>query len=222
MTREKLFGPFECVFFDVDGTLVDVFPVHVKSYLSAFRKETGIQVSSESFFLERFKLGDEKVVWESALESFNHRANPRVIKRLVFLRQKEFKKLVKNVSTNNIFPRVIRLLESLKNDGKRLFVFSGNSRKVGELILQKTGLAVFFEGTFFADDAVSVRDKASLLLLALKKTKTTPGKALVVGDSVQDFFAARKNKTCFVGVCTGLCSKKDLKKAGAKIVLEKL
>jgi len=50
----------KAVVFDIDGTLVDVFAVHIQSYQNVFERFTGIRVSDPDFFSSRFALGTDK------------------------------------------------------------------------------------------------------------------------------------------------------------------
>jgi len=216
------FAGADAVFFDIDGTLVDLFSVHITSYRNALKHVTKTDISDPGFFSEKFLGRMESAVWKTILKTIEKPAGLRTIKRLLRQRAIEFEKLLRHVSARKVLPGVVQTLRDLKKRGKLLFVFSGNSRKLGELILYKTALGKFFENQFFGDDSPKIINRADLLSLALRETGVKPAKALVVGDTPQDALAAKHVGMRFLGVSTGLHSRKELEAHAPRRVHEKM
>ena len=67
-----MFQPFDAILFDIDGTLVNLFPAHNRSYRDAFHKVTKIFIKNPGFFSGLHQLGAENAVWEKAWEFQAH------------------------------------------------------------------------------------------------------------------------------------------------------
>lgn len=216
-----MFENVEAIFFDIDGTLVDVFPVHNQSYQIAFQKITGI-LKEPSFFVNLYQVGTENAVWAKALEACGQRASPRTIERLKKQRGTEFKGLVKTVSARHVLLGIVPLLNRLQRTGKRLFVFSGNTRPIGEAILRQTGLARFFEKAFFSTDSKGIANKEEMFAWTLRKAGVPAHRALAVGDTPKDLIAARHAGMKALAVATGFHSLRELKAVGCGRVVRRL
>ncbi|MFH0955514.1 MAG: HAD family hydrolase [Candidatus Micrarchaeota archaeon] len=206
-----MFEKFDAIFFDIDGTLVNLFSVHIQSYRDTFKKITGIDESNPRFFSDLFKLGTDKAVWKRALELKGQKPTDSLVQKLVHARPSEFERLILRVSKAGVLPGVLTALKYLKKSGKRLFVFSGNTRKLSEMILSKTELAVFFERGFFSSDSSAIKNKESLFRFALQKSKIPKNLALAVGDTPNDVLAAQKLGMGALAVATGYHSVRELK-----------
>lgn len=208
---QAFFEKFDAVFFDIDGTLVNIFPIHTQSYRRAFQKITGIDEPNPDFFLQLYNLGNESAVWKRALELKKISPTPELIEKLTKLRPLEFEKLLSGISTADVLPGVLQTLQSIQKQGKRQVVFSGNTRKIGELILQKTGLREFFERDFFSTDSPLIKDKKTLFAFALQQTNISASTALIVEDTPNGVLAAQKLGISVLVVATGIHSVEELR-----------
>lgn len=217
-----MFEKFEAIFFDIDGTLVDVFPAHIQSYRNAFKRVTGIDVQNKNFFPRLYPLGSDRTVWKKALELHGIKPTSRVIQQLQDARELGMEQLLETASGKNVLPGVLETLQKLRKSGKKLLAFSGNTRANGERILRKTKLARFFLQTFFSSDSESIVDKETLFRFALQKTGVSPAKSLAVGDTPEDMLAARKVGMNALAVSTGLHSFQELRRIGYGRVVKQL
>ncbi len=217
-----MFENVEAVFFDIDGTLVDVFPFHLESYRRAFKTVTGIDINDRNFFPPLWRLGVDRTVWKRTLELHNMEPAPQTIQALLEARAAILPRLLQKASRKNVLPGIIALLSRLQKNGKKLVAFSGNVRSNGEAILKRTGLAKFFGQTFFSSDSPAIHSKEELLRFIVRQTRIQPKKAVVVADSIQDMVAARQNRLNAIGVATGFHSFRELKEVGYGSAVKRL
>lgn len=199
----------QAIFFDVDGTLVDLFDSHAKSYREAFAKITGNQKPIR-FFRNLFQTGSEHIVWKTGLESIDRKTDSKTVERLCSLRGKIFSRLVRKLGTKNRISHAAEELKALRREGFKLYSLTGNSKPVGKAVLVHTKLAPLLDASFFMGEFPKAKDKESLLRFVLAKTSVRPANALVIGDTPQDLIAANKTKALCLGVATGLFSSRAL------------
>lgn len=179
--------PLRAVLFDLDGTLLDSFPVHYQAYLVTFR-HYGIQVDEERFmkvyspdwFHTYRAMGLPEQDWEQADQVWlehvtSHHAEP--------------------------FPGVEALLESLQGRYRLALVTSGSKRRVLR-DLQRTGLGRFFELTITGDDVQQPKPAPQCLELALEQLGLPPGQAVYVGDTPVDEQTATTAGMAFVRIAS--------------------
>ncbi|MDO8625580.1 MAG: HAD hydrolase-like protein, partial [Candidatus Diapherotrites archaeon] len=131
------------VFFDIDGTLLNVFPAHIASYENAFHHVTGIRVTDPEFFKNRFQLGSDRRVWQDALRTYGRTPDEQTLDKLLTRRPSELAALSHKITPAHVLEGALLTLERLKAQKIRLFAVSGNTRLVGEQLLTNTGLRRF-------------------------------------------------------------------------------
>ena len=103
----------------------------------------------------------------------------------------------KNATDSQPFPGVIPALQQLKARGYRLACVTNKPEKFTLPLLQKAGLADFFEMVVSGDTLPKKKPDPLPLLHVCQKLGTLPAEAMLVGDSETDIQAAHA-AGCFV------------------------
>lgn len=101
-----------------------------------------------------------------------------------------------------LFPGALELLTALRDDGWRLAVATGKSRRGLNRVLQNTGLAGFFDATRCADETRS-KPHPRMLQEILDETGVVAAQAVMVGDTEFDLAMARALAMPRIGVSFG-------------------
>lgn len=217
-----MFQSFDVVVFDIDGTLVDLFKEHTDAYIEAFAEVTKIRLHDRKYVRSYFAIGSEVKVWEHLLRDAGLKPSKIVISRLRDARTTHFLHIIQQQSRKIPLANVIHTLRQLRKTGKTLYCFSGNTRGMGKLILDRVGLKKYFSKMFFIADKPSMSSKTKILREIIRQEKLVPEKVCVVGDTPDDVLAAKANKMGFVAVATGLFDQKQLAKHAGKRTIKQL
>jgi pyrophosphatase PpaX len=182
---EKLFQKINTLLFDLDGTLLDSFSVHLEVFKTTFA-QFGIQLSEEEF-LKSYSpdwyrtyeaLGLRKEDWESA-DSF-------------WLKEVENK-------TAQLFPGVKETLSILYKNFILGLVTSGSKARV-QRDLNTTGINHFFKVVITGDDIKTPKPSPEGLEIALRQLSKQSDEVLYIGDSSADYKMAKAAGVHFIGV----------------------
>ncbi len=203
--------------FDIDGTLVDMTPAHLKAYRAAYKKVAGIKVDRH-FLLRQFGKV-EREIQEAVFRHYGLPDNGRIDK-VTKLYISGISRAVKSANIR-LLPGVRKLLNCLKAGRQQLGVVTGNHKRVGEAILRKTKLHGYFRIYSYGE----VKRRAQIVRNAIKMAKKKGikfDKAVVIGDSPFDVRAGKENKAITVAVATGRYSLSELKKEKPSLLLKSL
>ena len=106
------------------------------------------------------------------------------------------------------YPGMIDAVRAIKAGGARVFIAT-NKRYRGTLkMAEKFGRTALFDGMFSGDmhmddPAIGKMNKTALLRFAMGETGSTPEDSVMVGDTENDFRAARENGVKSIGVKWG-------------------
>jgi 2-phosphoglycolate phosphatase len=100
-----------------------------------------------------------------------------------------------------VYPGTFDLLNALKKKNVKMGVVSNKPQEFTDAILEKLGLAPYFEVAFGPEATVNRKPHPEPLLTALSKMGVKPSEAVMIGDSYVDIEAARAAKM-LVGVLT--------------------
>jgi len=89
-------------------------------------------------------------------------------------------------------PGVVRLLDQLKADGRRLAVVSSSSHQWVDGWLEKLRLSSYFETTVCRGDAPRIKPAPDLYQEAARRLGLPAGECLVIEDSVNGLVAAKQ------------------------------
>ena len=173
------------VIFDLDGTLLDSYPVHFQAYRYTFSR-FGIDLTEADFlatyspnWFDTYRaLGLPQDSWEEA-DAYWLEAASRLAPQL--------------------FPGVLDTLQRLRRSFRLGLVTSGSKERVfrdlGERDLQS-----FFETIVTGDDVHNPKPAPDGLLQALEAMRLTAGEAVYVGDSGLDWEMSTNAGVPFLGI----------------------
>lgn len=115
------------------------------------------------------------------------------------------------------YPGIEDALIALRSQGHRLFVATSKPESMSVQILEKFGLAKYFEkicGATFDGSRSSKSDVIAYLLDQVNDITNT----IMVGDTTYDVIGAAKHKIDTIGVSWGYGKVEDMEKVGAKAI----
>jgi len=181
----RITNPVKAVLFDLDGTLLDSFPMHYTVYETMF-SQFGISMSRELFLstyspnwyrtYEAFGLAEEH--WNAANDLWLSEAAKHA---------------------PELFPAVTDVLAELDKRFALGIVTSGSKSRVID-DLARTGIASYFETVITAEDISQPKPDPEGLEIALQHLSVAASEAVYVGDAHADFEMARAAGVKFFGV----------------------
>jgi HAD superfamily hydrolase (TIGR01509 family) len=189
----------KAVLFDIDGTLVDSNDAHAHAWenirveFAAVRRAIG--------------MGGDKLMPSVAGITEDSSAGRRVATK----RQEIFEK--KYLPQLRPFPSARALVEAIKKRG--LTGVAASSAKKDELkaLLEIAGVANLLDAATSSDDAEESKPDPDIVHAALKRAKSRPGDAVMIGDTPYDVEAASKAGVAVIAFRSGGWSDNDLRGA---------
>lgn len=127
----------------------------------------------------------------------------------------------KGMYENKLYPGVPRLLEQLRNDGKKLMVATSKPEPLARQILQYFGIDHYFQ--FIGGDTLerTRSAKAEVIKYVIEQNNITDLSQLVmIGDRKHDVIGAKAVGLVSVGVLYGYGDRCELENAGADCIVE--
>lgn len=112
------------------------------------------------------------------------------------------------------FVGAIETIVDLRNDGRRLAIATGKSRKGLDAVLRTWSLEPYFDTLQTVDSAPGKPDPG-MVLNALRDTGIDAPDAIVVGDTTYDIVMAQRAGVASIGVSWGCHTHEALAEAGA-------
>ncbi|MDR3111987.1 MAG: HAD-IA family hydrolase [Elusimicrobiota bacterium] len=194
---------FELLIFDLDGTLVDS-QKDLANAVNFVRKNYGFEEIATATV--RSYLGDGI---SSLLEKSLPVKNVKLLKEAI----EKFKSFyaIHLTDTTILYNCVKETLEVLNRQrGKTLVLLSNKSQKFCFEILKRLGILDFFKEVWGGDTLAKKPDPKPILELA-KITNSALESTIIIGDSPNDFLAAKNAKISFVAAEYGYCSLEQIK-----------
>ena len=119
------------------------------------------------------------------------------------------------------YPGVEELLQKLKNEGCRLFVATSKPEGMSVEILEKFGLAHYFEKICGATLDGSRSHKADVIAYLMTQVDSLED-IIMVGDTTFDVIGAKQHGIPTIGVAWGYGKVEDMKAAGAAAIAENM
>ena len=207
--------------FDIDGTLVKTGGAGVRALNRAFCQVVGIVNALDGIRLHGKT--DPAIVREvfAARGDFHQTANSleEILEMYIRLLPEE----VQQSDTYTILPGILRFLEDFKEEPNLAFgLATGNLERGARIKLDRGNLNRFFPFGGFGSDA---ENRTELVRRAAQNGQRHAGVAInpqdvfVIGDTPRDVVAGREAGFQTVGVAAGDYSIRDLREAGADLVL---
>ena len=117
------------------------------------------------------------------------------------------------------FPGVVETLEALQQAGHRMAVCTNKPAGATHAILEALGLAGFFSAVAGGDSLPVRKPDAGHLLGALEMLGSTPGRAIMIGDSHNDILVAINAEVRSIAVSYGY-RRQPVEELGADIIVD--
>ncbi len=185
--------PYQAVFFDFDGVILDSVDVKTQAFAEIFRSY-GLEVEKAAV---DYHLANGGL---SRYKKFEH-IYQNVLKQPISASElKELGKKFSNLALQKVLkapfmPGAKETLEELKVNSVPAFVVSGTPDEEIKYIVQKRGLSEYFREVHG-----SPRRKGEIVEDIMERYIFEPGKCLLIGDAIEDYEAAKKEKMHFLGI----------------------
>lgn len=115
---------------------------------------------------------------------------------------------------NTPYPGIQKLLETLKSNGYTLYVATSKPEEMSVTILERFGLAPYFDRICGASSDTSRSTKDAVIAYLLEQCGTKED-MVMVGDTKYDILGAKAHGIPAIGVSWGYGSVEEMKQAGA-------
>ena len=181
----KTLNNVKALLFDLDGTLLDSFPVHYEVYKTMFAR-FGIQINKEKF------LNTYSPDWYKTYEAMELPKENWELANLYWLEEAE-------KHSPGLFPGVHETLSKLSRRFALGLVTSGSKNRVIN-DLDRTGIKHFFKTIITGDDIRTPKPSPEGLNLALGKIEKKATESIYIGDTSVDYEMAKAGRVYFIGV----------------------
>ena len=129
---------------------------------------------------------------------------------------------VKGLYENEVYPGVEKMLQTLKESGKKLIVATSKPEKFTMLILEHFDLLKYFDFVAGATLDGSRGEKADVIRYALEISGIEDkSDVIMIGDRKFDILGAKENGLTSIGVLYGFGDREELTEAGADYIVER-
>ena len=203
---------FDTILFDLDGTLTDP-KIGITKCAQYALKSFGIDEPD----LDRLEGFIGPPLQQSFMEYYgfdSEKANAAIVKY-----RERFSTV--GLFENSVFPGIIDLLAYLKRSGKTLAVATSKPEVFMHQILERYGLASFFDLAVGSETDGTRVDKTEVIEEVLKRLDlngTDRAKVAMVGDRKFDIIGAKACGISAIGVRYGYAVENELESAGADYI----
>lgn len=207
-----------CWFFDLDGTLADTEPDIRRAWHGAL---DDLRLDCPDFD-RKFVTGPS--IDEIVRRLFPDRAGPGLIAEI----RERFGRHYDHDGFPNTreYPGVLAAVRRLKAAGSRVYIATNKRFAGATLMARHFGWDRVFDGLYTGDmhqgDAIGKLRKPQLLALMLRELGVEPAACVMVGDTINDFEAARANGIESVAVTWGYGREEELREADRRVSLDRL
>jgi HAD superfamily hydrolase (TIGR01549 family) len=196
--------------FDVDGTLVDSNPYHVRAWHQAFRLN-GYDVPVGRIEREIGKGGDKLVP-----SILGEAEEARVGEALRRTQKEEFLAITKSEQFR-VFPGATEVFEALRKRGIRTALATSSNQKHLAATLASAGvdLTALADVVVTKSDATESKPSPDIVEAAVEKLELSAAECAMVGDTIYDGQASESAGVVFLGLLSGGTPEQDLQQAGA-------
>lgn len=203
---------YQYYFFDLDGTLVD--------------SEKGI-TNSVKYVLEQYQIRDYDM---ETLRKFIGPPLGESFQKYFGFSKEDTGQLIQcyreyytagGMYEAEVYDGIEELLKSLKREGKTLAVATSKPEAFARQILERFGLAGYFDCIAGALLDGSREKKSDVIAYTLSECGVQDkGQAVMTGDREHDIIGAKENGLDSIGVLFGFGSRRELEEAGADYIVE--
>lgn len=179
--------PVRAVLLDLDGTLVDTVG-DIATAANMMRSALGFAPLEPATIATFVGKGIPNLVARTLKDAVGE-VGPTALKVAVANFERQYEKVFGD--TSRPFPGVVDGLNAMRAKGFRLGCVTNKAEKFTSPLLERTGLAGYFEITLSGDSLAEKKPHPMPLLHAAGHFGVPPAQMLLIGDSVNDAEAAR-------------------------------
>jgi len=203
---------YSTILFDLDGTLTDPKVGITKSVAYAL-KSFGIEVE-ELDSLCKF-IGPPLKVSFKKYYGFSEQDCIKAIEKY----REYFRET--GMFENKVYPGIEKLLENLRQNGRKLFVATSKPTVFAIRILEHFNLLRYFDYVAGSELDGSRDSKSDVIKFVLQQNSVTNlTNVVMIGDREHDVIGAKENNIDVIGVLYGYGDREELEKSGATYIVE--
>ncbi len=191
------------VIFDLDGTLVDLFELHLRGFQEVMEGDYGLDFQREDLEVHYGRTAADiaRIFFEKhGVEGVDYGEFTR----------KRRQHVIDNMNSCRVLPGAEELLRALRKKGVRMAVATSNHPRTGRAIMGSCGLTDYFQAEVYRTDDLKSKPAPDIFLKAAEELKMKPGDCVVVEDSVYGIQAAKAAGMKSVAVATGTHTRDEL------------
>lgn len=186
MTLQSILPPFEAVVFDMDGVLIDSETFYTQQEARIF-KELGLNISTEEH--KTYQGTATYEMWKKI--RVNHHL-PQSVEALTLLCEEDTLAQYRQMDSMATMPFVKELIQQLHSMGYPLALATSSTPRVIDLVLEKTGLGIYFREVVNSTMTNGKSKPApDLFILAAEKLTVNPSGCIAIEDSTNGISAAK-------------------------------
>lgn len=179
--------PVRAVLLDLDGTLIDTVG-DIAAAANMMRSALGFAPLEPAVIATFVGKGIPNLVARTLKDAVGE-VGPTALKVAVANFERQYEKVFGD--TSRPFPGVVDGLNAMRAKGFRLGCVTNKAERFTSPLLERTGLAEYFEITLSGDSLAEKKPHPMPLLHAAGHFGVAPAQMLLIGDSVNDAEAAR-------------------------------
>ncbi len=173
---------YRAMVFDLDGTLIDSMPFHVRAWQQVALEHDGF-VLEPDFIYERGGYSSPNIVRDLIKAGCKVPSIDAFVKRKVELYRAHMAEVP-------VFERVLTILKEARQRGAKIAIGTGTQRINAVDILKQHNLLDLVDVIVSGDDVTKHKPEPDTFLYALEQVKVDPKDALVVEDGLPGIKAA--------------------------------
>lgn len=181
--------------FDLDGVIVDTAKYH---YLAWKKIANSLDIDFTHEHNELLKGVSRVRSLDIILDLGKVDASQIQKDQWLFQKNEDYLTYLVDMNASEILPGVVPVLEFLKEKGQKIAL--GSASKNARPILEKTGIASFFDAIVDGNDVSNAKPDPEVFLTAARLVNATPENAIVFEDSVAGIQAANIANMISVGI----------------------
>ncbi|MDP4599803.1 MAG: beta-phosphoglucomutase [Polaribacter sp.] len=183
------------IIFDLDGVIVDTAKYHYLAW-KKLANQLGFEFTEEQN--ELFKGVSRKRCLDILLEMGNLSANQEQKDVWMIEKNNDYLTYIEKMDDSEILPDVPKILTLLKENA--IPIALGSASKNALPILEKVGLAHFFDVIVDGNNVTKAKPDPEVFLMAAKKMNLSPSNCIVFEDAVAGIEAANAANMISIGI----------------------
>ena len=181
--------------FDLDGVIVDTAKYH---YLAWKKIANSLDIDFTHEHNELLKGVSRVRSLDIILDLGKVTASQENKDQWLFQKNEDYLTYLVDMDASEILPGVVSVLEFLKERGQKIAL--GSASKNARPILEKTGIASFFDAIVDGNDVSNAKPDPEVFLTAARLVNAAPENAIVFEDSVAGIQAANIGNMISIGI----------------------